>query len=30
VEVKTPKIDHGDQATQSSDNRVLNKVILIT
>jgi hypothetical protein len=28
--VKTPKIDRGDQVTQSSENRVLNRVILIT
>jgi hypothetical protein len=28
--VKTPKIDRGDQVTKSSDNRVLNRVILIT
>jgi hypothetical protein len=28
--VRTPKIDHGDQVTQFSENRVLNRVILIT
>jgi hypothetical protein len=27
--VKTPKIDRGDQVTQSSENRALNRVILI-
>ena len=28
--VKTPKIDRGDQVTQSLENPALNKVILIT
>jgi hypothetical protein len=30
VEVRTPKIDRGDPVTQSSENRVLNRVISIT
>jgi hypothetical protein len=30
VGVKTLKIDRGDQVTQSSENRVLNRVISIT
>jgi hypothetical protein len=30
VGAKTPKIGPGDQVTQSSENRLLGKVILIT
>jgi hypothetical protein len=30
VGAKTPKIDRGDQVTQSSENRLSGKVILIT
>jgi hypothetical protein len=30
VEVKTPKIDHGDRAIQSSENQLLDKVTLRT
>jgi hypothetical protein len=30
VEVRIPKIDHGDQAIRSSENHLLDKVILKT
>jgi hypothetical protein len=30
VEVKTPKIDRGDQVTQSLENQLLNRAILTT